>query len=876
MKRILSATCAMMLASAGMMANAQQLPNVGFENWETCESQKTSDGTPGTGDSYGMDSKTGYRTRPGSEPVGWNGSSVNQTVKFIVSFNKQEELIFTEKEGGYGGTVSAKLINKKVEVAGVGSTAPGYLTLGTPWVYASTSISNCDGGTFGGVKFTSKPDAIKGQFKRTDTNDEKSYIIAYLWNGDFTSKIGSVDLKTSEEKSNVDRAILGNKLDPEKNPVSGDGKLVASCEYFFKSTNNEWQEIEVPLTYVEGAGDPTMMNVIISAGDYWTRGNLQENTTLLVDDVRFVYYSRLDSISFNEIPFEELKENVYTYEVKAPLNFTKEDVVAKAKGQTGVVTDITVDTDNAQVKVTVSNNVGVDSDGESSHTYTFQYLKPAAIETLSFNGMRVNVEDDVYDYNFPIALDFDESQISMALNSEDLTNKVSVDKENGVVTISLYRGATEEPEAVYTFHFGKQAVLGLDVENGSFEDWKETAGSTFTSNNGTFYDANVYSVRPGSEPASWNGSSVNQMGLVSEMLVSEGKSADGSKSVVLTNKFAGLAPTMGSNAPAYITCGMPWVFITFPVENSDGGTFGGANFSAKPDAIAGSYKRTFGEEDAEKAEKAHVIAYLWNGTYKSELKATSGSMIVNDVDRAILGKAEALESGKLIASLDYEITGELTDWTEVVVPFNYVEENLSETPEKANVIVSSADYWNRPNIKAGNTLEADNVRFVYYSTLENLSTADETLTFTDVTFNDEGVATFTMNSNTFPTAESVKYTAKSQFATVDVEVLKEQDLVKVTVSNQGGKDVDGLTKHVYNLKYAAGTSGVESVAGDGVKVYAAAGCVVVEGAEGVAQVYTADGKQVAAEAVNGKTEIALANGLYIVRVGNKVQKVVVK
>ena len=133
-----------------------------------------------------------------------------------------------------------------------------------------------------------------------------------------------------------------------------------------------------------------------------------------------------------------------------------------------------------------------------------------------------------------------------------------------------------------------------------------------------------------------------------------------------------------------------------------------------------------------------------------------------------------------------------------------------------------------------------------------------------------------MNSNTFPTAESVSYTAKSQFATVDVEVLKKQDLVKVTVSNQGGKDVDGLTKHVYNLKYAAGTSGVESVAGDGVKVYAATGCVVVEGAEGVAQVYTADGKQVAAEAVNGKGEIALANGLYIVRVGNKVQKVVVK
>lgn len=436
MKKILSATCAMMLASAGMMANAQQLPNVGFESWKTA-----------CGETYGMDDKTGYRQRPGVEPDGWNGSSVSQFVKpmsFFPAVNAKQELVF---EVGEEGAKYAKLQNLFVGIEGLaGSTAPGYLTLGTPWVYAEKNVDNCDGGTFGGIGFTSKPDAIKGMFKRTDTNDENSYIIAYLWNGSFKSKIGKKG-SPSETFGNVERAILG-KVTPDETT----GKLVAICEYLLKPTNSDWHTIEVPFIYDEEAGEPTMMNVIISAGDYWNRGNLEPGTTLLVDDVDFVYYS----------------------------------------------------------------------------------------------------------------------------------------------------------------------------------------------------------------------------------------------------------------------------------------------------------------------------------------------------------------------------------------------------------------------------------------TLENLSTADETLTLTDVIFDEEGVATFQMESNIFPTAESISYTAKSQFATVDVEVLKEQDLVKVTVSNQGGKDVDGLTQHVYNLQYEAGTSGVESVAGDGVKVYAAAGCVVVEGAEGVAQVYTADGKQVAAEAVNGKTEIALANGLYIVRVGNKVQKVVVK
>lgn len=436
MKKILSATCAMMLASAGMMANAQQLPNVGFESWKTA-----------CGETYGMDDKTGYRQRPGVEPDGWNGSSVSQFVKpmsFFPAVNAKQELVF---EVGEEGAKYAKLQNLFVGIEGLaGSTAPGYLTLGTPWVYAEKNVDNCDGGTFGGIGFTSKPDAIKGMFKRTDTNDENSYIIAYLWNGSFKSKIGKKG-SPSETFGNVERAILG-KVTPDETT----GKLVAICEYLLKPTNSDWHTIEVPFIYDEEAGDPTMMNVIISAGDYWNRGNLVPGTTLLVDDVDFVYYSTLNSLTAGE-------ENV----------------------------DLTV-----------------------------------------------------------------------------------------------------------------------------------------------------------------------------------------------------------------------------------------------------------------------------------------------------------------------------------------------------------------------------------------------------ATFNDEGVATLTMNSNTFPTAESVSYTAKSQFATVDVEVLKGQDLVKVTVSNQGGKDVDGLTQHVYNLQYEAGTSGVESVAGDGVKVYAATGCVVVEGAEGVAQVYTADGKQVAVVAVNGKAEIALAKGLYIVRVGNKVQKVVVK
>lgn len=563
MKKILSATCAMMLASAGMMANAQQLPNFGFEDWKTA-----------CGNTYGMDDKTGYRQRPGVEPDGWNGSSVNQTV----ILNKKQDLVFQVIEDG--DTV-VKLQNKFVGVFSIGSTAPGYLTLGTPWVYASTNISNCDGGTFGGVEFTSKPDAVKGQFKRTDTNEEDSYIIAYLWNGSFSSKIGSVDLNTSKEEFNVDRAILGDKLDPQKNLVTGDGKLVASREYTFKSTNNKWQEIVVPLTYVEGAGEPTMMNMIISAGDYWTRGNLKENTTLLVDDVRFVYFSRLASITLNGEAIT-LEEGKYDYTVGKVLDFSEEDIAYTLEGESkSANVSVSVDAESAVVKVVVSN-VDADIDGKESHTYTFKYQKP-------------EVEPVIEEYDGYLNVEMNGGQIE-----QNTQSKIEIhDYQNGYCTFLL-----------------PNLIIGGELPLGDIR-----------------------------------------------------------------------------------------------IDNVVIGTVEGGN----------SYTGTV-EDMALLGGVIHA---------KVELKGT------------IIGSDVKMDVGVI-----------------------WYQDYPNNTPEKAMPI-------------------------------------------------------------------KVSFTS-------------------------------------------APLSGVESVAGDGVKVYATAGCVVVEGAEDVAQVYTVDGKQVAAKAVNGKTEIALANGLYIVRVGNKVQKVVVK
>lgn len=376
MKKSFLLSGALLLSISAFTANAQQLPNVGFESWKTT-----------CGSSRSVNEKKEV-VRPGVEPAEWNGSNVNQTVFGV---NKLEPGLVTKQEEG--GNKYLQLRNMYVGALGIGSNAPGFINFGTPWVYATSQIKKCDGGTFGGQSFTYKPDAIKGKYKRADSdaegkpisNNESSHIIVYLWYGTYQSFIGSTDLKTKEEKENVDRAVLGKTT----GPISG--KLVASCDKAFSSTaNNDWETIVVPLNYEANAGNPAMMNVIISAGDYWNRSKLLDGTTLLVDDVDFVYYSTLTSLKAGSKAIA-LKDGVYNYTVTGKMP-TKKEVVATCKSQFADAA-VAVDAANYKVTVTVTNQGGKDVDGATQHVYTLQYTAPVVKQYAGILNVEMGGED---------------------------------------------------------------------------------------------------------------------------------------------------------------------------------------------------------------------------------------------------------------------------------------------------------------------------------------------------------------------------------------------------------------------------------------------------------------------------------------------------
>lgn len=391
------------VAASAALTNAQQLPNVGFEEWKAGEDMGSTKymGMANETSPRPYDSKTGV-----TEPSGWNGSNVTQAG---MSF------YFIEKENVAENNVAVKLVNKYAGLdlgfIRMGDEAPGFITFGTPWVYAEINdMNNCDGGAFGGVEFSYKPDAIKGRYKYTQGDaPETSHIIAYLWNGTFVSQIGSVDDTKKESCNDVDRAIINNT------PGDGDGKLVASCDYEITTTNGDWMDIVVPLEYKEGAGEPTKMNVIISAADYWTRSNIKENTILAADDVDFVYYSTLTALKVKGEAVT-LEDGKYEYAMSGTELPTEGQVVATTKSQFAEAA-VTVDSENAQVRIVVTNQDGKDTDGETSHTYVLQYEK--AVEAASYEGyLNIALMGSQLAYNQSAAIEI-------------------ADKEEGLCTFSL-------------------------------------------------------------------------------------------------------------------------------------------------------------------------------------------------------------------------------------------------------------------------------------------------------------------------------------------------------------------------------------------------------------------------------------------------------
>ncbi|MGM9833039.1 MAG: PCMD domain-containing protein [Candidatus Limisoma sp.] len=461
MKKLILLISGIVLSATVSTSSAQQLPNNSFTDWKSA---------CGSSDQISSSGETTARKRPGVEPTDWNGSNVRQ----VVGVEATKDDLVTKETAGYTGDCVC-LTNRYVGInttwLKIGDEAPGYITFGTPWVYAETSISNCDGGTYGGMNFAYRPDAFTGYFKRTSTNaSEKSYVIAYLWDGTFVSKVGKKG-DAKGDKNDVDRAVMASAGISEipETTASQTGTLVAYCNHSFTSTtNNDWQELTIPLTYKTTSTVPSKMNLIICAGDYWNRDGLKENTCLYVDDVKCLYYSRLTDLTVggHSIP---LVDGVYDYNVYET-NLSGHSATVLGLPELKTVTADNNTTDGTYT-VTVTNNsyapgvTGVtDIDGFSSHSYRVHYLA----QTTGYAGVMDFANGSFITDPTQIQIDYmKEAEGTYALTFSDDNGAFEFDDEFGPRTPerTLIKGVTMTVDSDGCYVFTKDG---------------ETQGSNYT------------------------------------------------------------------------------------------------------------------------------------------------------------------------------------------------------------------------------------------------------------------------------------------------------------------------------------------------------------------------------------------------------------
>lgn len=334
--------------TAAALAASAQLPNPDFTDWVDCIPWTSTDNTKANG----------------TQPKDW-------TISNVIGIGGLGATTVGEKVEITEGKNAVKVFNVANQFMPT-QIVPGYFTLGTTW---STSVmgKENDGGTFGGIKCSTRPDAVAFSYKRSvaDGSTQPATVVAYSWKGTFTqaavpASISAFGAPKAVDMVNRDRNILGMETAKGGEVTKSEGAaLVAKAIQSIVQVTEDWVDLSVPFEY-ELNEVPEMVNVIFAANDYFGDASvIAKDNSFTVAAPRLVYWSKLSAITIGGEALPGFSDAKYDYEVGTlpALDEVKCEVL-------GMAAEATVEEKEGKIVITVTNPEGVDEAGESSHTYT--------------------------------------------------------------------------------------------------------------------------------------------------------------------------------------------------------------------------------------------------------------------------------------------------------------------------------------------------------------------------------------------------------------------------------------------------------------------------------------------------------------------------
>lgn len=386
---------------AAMSANAQQLPNVGFEGEWTVSTPWNSVSGTSLSMNTALDRMKG-EDEPAANvntPQGWIVSNVLGAVseldpEYGEGFGALGSTTVGFETEGCNSAKALRLTNNPNPFMAT-QIVPAYVSLGTSWATNTLDFSvgfmplNKDGGVFGGLDFTKRPDALAFDYKLEAGEGQelqKATALVYAWKGSWSQAEVPANNSMSTQTVAVtmidrDRNILGMET-AQGGAVtrSDDAELIANSMQYIETGAADWTAYTLPIHYLTSS-TPAKINVVLSANDYFDSDNIISGNSLTVDNVRFLYYSRLEGVNIGGVAVKDFAPDTYAYEFTGAVP-AADQVEAILLGEGGSAT-AKVAVEGNTVTITVSNPNGADADGKTEHVYTITCKESAEGITIS-------------------------------------------------------------------------------------------------------------------------------------------------------------------------------------------------------------------------------------------------------------------------------------------------------------------------------------------------------------------------------------------------------------------------------------------------------------------------------------------------------------
>ena len=293
-----------------------QLPNPGFENWES-----------------------------NGEPTGFH--SFNTATGSLSNFagNSNQLSQQSDVRPGSSGSSSAKISARNI----LGNNANGNLTTGQI-VAGSMTASSTD-------------------------NHNKSYPSNTGYNQPFTGKPDAITIWTkyvpgnSGDYARVNAVIHGNSnyQDPENTDNSNIKYAQATLNYQAASGNG-WQQLNIPFNVINNNVKPAY--ILISFSTNKSAGGGSSNDAVYIDDIEFIYNSRLTSLKVGGSDLSGFDKNTYNYTYRVNSLNSLPAITATPDGLGASVSQNITD---GTATITVKGN-DYSANPANTHTYTVTFM----------------------------------------------------------------------------------------------------------------------------------------------------------------------------------------------------------------------------------------------------------------------------------------------------------------------------------------------------------------------------------------------------------------------------------------------------------------------------------------------------------------------